>query len=171
LRLRDPHLYHLTLALMADAGEPGPASQLYRESVMTALLTRLILLQDRAQGAEADMRSRFTVLQQRRLAEFIEDNIASELNLPILAALTGYGLSRFKTLFKNTFGSAPHAYVLQRRVEHARRLIETGALPLSQIALEAGFSHQSHMASALRRSLGMSPGELRRIYAPPAVRP
>jgi AraC family transcriptional regulator len=171
LRLRDPHLYHLTLALMADAGEPGPASQLYRESVMTALLTRLILLQDRAQGAEADMRSRFTVLQQRRLAEFIEENIASELNLPILAALTGYGLSRFKTLFKNTFGSAPHAYVLQRRVEHARRLIETGALPLSQIALEAGFSHQSHMASALRRSLGMSPGELRRIYAPPAVRP
>jgi AraC family transcriptional regulator len=117
------------------------------------------------------MRSRFTVLQQRRLAEFIEENIASELNLPILAALTGYGLSRFKTLFKNTFGSAPHAYVLQRRVEHARRLIETGALPLSQIALEAGFSHQSHMASALRRSLGMSPGELRRISAPPAVRP
>jgi AraC family transcriptional regulator len=170
LRLRDAQLYHLTLALTADAGEPGPMGELYRESVMTALLTRLIVLQDRAQGTEADMRSRFTPLQQRRLAEFIEDNIPSELNLPVLAALTGYGLSRFKTLFRNTFGSAPHAYVLQRRVDHARRLIETGALPLSQIALEAGFSHQSHMASALRRSLGVSPGELRRIHAPPAGR-
>ncbi|MGF1621888.1 MAG: helix-turn-helix domain-containing protein [Rhodomicrobiaceae bacterium] len=170
LRLRDPQLYHLTLALMADAEEPGPMGQLYRESVMTALLTRLILSQDRAQGTEADMRSRFTPLQQRRLAEFIEENIAAELNLPVLAALTGYGLSRFKTLFRNTFGCAPHAYVLQRRVDHARRLIETGALPLSQIALEAGFSHQSHMASALRRSLGISPGELRRIQGSPANR-
>jgi AraC family transcriptional regulator len=112
LRLRDTQLYHLTLALMADAGEPGPMGELYRESVMTALLTRLIVLQDRAQGTEADMRSRFTPLQQRRLAEFIEDNIPSELNLPVLAALTGYGLSRFKTLFRNTFGSAPSPQLL-----------------------------------------------------------
>ena len=39
-------------------------------------------------------------------------------------------------------------------------LIQAGALPLSQVALEAGFAHQSHLARAMRRTLGVTPKAL-----------
>jgi len=54
-----------------------------------------------------------------------------------------------------------HAYVVERRVERARGLIAAGELPLAEIALAAGFVHQSHMARWMRRLLGTTPAQLR----------
>jgi AraC family transcriptional regulator len=161
LQLRDEQLHHLTLALTAEHRSGMPTGRLYIESLMTALLTRLISLRNGTVPFERDGQDRLSIVQQRKLVEFIEANISSNLSLAELAATIGYGVSRFKTLFKNSFGSTPHAYVVNRRVERAMALIDTGVLSLSQIALESGFSHQSHMAVAFRRSLGVSPGNLR----------
>jgi AraC family transcriptional regulator len=65
-------------------------------------------------------------------------------------------------VFKNTFGCTPHQYVLNRRVARAQLLVIKGELPLNEVALEAGFSHQSHMAAAFRREFGCTPGQMRR---------
>ena len=40
----------------------------------------------------------------------------------------------------------------------------TSPRPLSQVALEAGFSHQSHLARSMRKTLGVTPGKLARAY-------
>ena len=162
LKLRDPHLQHLALALVAEQRGMTKTGRVYVESLMTALLARLISIQDDAEIAQDENGDRLTVLQQQRLVEFIEAHIASDLSLASLAAIAGYGLSRFKTLFKNSFGCTPHSYVVARRLERARTLIETGRLPLSEIALESGFSHQSHMALAFRQAFGVLPGQIRR---------
>ncbi len=162
LQIRDPYLQHLTFALVAEHKGITTTGRIYLESVMTAILARLVALQDRAEIAQDENGDRLSVPQQQRLIEFIEANVASDLSLPSLAAIAGYGLSRFKTLFKNSFGCTPHSYVVTRRVERARTLIETGDLPLSEIALESGFSHQSHMALAFRQALGVLPGAIRR---------
>ncbi|KYF72421.1 hypothetical protein BE15_48030 [Sorangium cellulosum] len=53
-----------------------------------------------------------------------------------------------------------HEYVVQRRVERARALLLRGDLPASQVAIEAGFAHQSHMARCMRRVLGVTPTAL-----------
>jgi AraC family transcriptional regulator len=162
MQLRDPHLHNLTLALLAEYRGPVSIGRIYAESLMTAMLARLVALRNGVVVGPGDSGDRFSLLQQRRLAEYVEDNIASDLSLPSLAGMVGYGLSRFKTLFNNSFGCTPHSYVVRRRVERARALIEAGSLPLSEIALETGFSHQSHMATAFRQALGLSPGQLRR---------
>jgi AraC family transcriptional regulator len=161
LKLRDEQLHHLAQALMAEHRRAMPTGRLYSESLMTAMLLRLTSLRNGTSPGADDSRDRLPIAQQRMLTEFIEANIASDLSLTGLAVRVGYGVSRFKTLFKASFGCTPHAYVLGRRVAHAKALIDAGALPLSQIALEAGFAHQSHMATAFRRQLGISPGQLR----------
>lgn len=162
LRLRDEQLHHLALALLAEHRGAMPTGRLYAESLMTALLLRLMALRSGSDIAGQASANKLSPRQQQALIDFIEVNIDGALSLADLACLLGYGVSRFKTLFKNSFGRTPHAYVLERRVERARMLIDKGSLPLSQIALESGFSHQSHMAAAFRRSLGISPGQLRR---------
>jgi AraC family transcriptional regulator len=161
LQLRDQPLHHLALALMAEQRSPVPTGRLYVESLLTALLLRLTAIRNRTAHAQDRGADRLSVLQQQRLAEFIEANIASDLSLSGLARIVGYGVSRFKTLFKNSFGCTPHVYVLGRRVERAKALIAAGSLPLAQIALDSGFAHQSHMALVLRRTLGVSPAQLR----------
>jgi AraC family transcriptional regulator len=161
MQLRDEQLHHLALALLAENRSPVPTGRLYMESLMSALLLRLLSLRQGAALGHGESGDRLSMLKQQKLIEFIEAGIASDLSLPELANIVGYGVSRFKTLFKNSFGCTPHEYVLNRRVERARALIAAGTLSLSQIALESGFSHQSHMAAAFRKSLGVSPGQLR----------
>jgi AraC family transcriptional regulator len=162
MQLRDPHLHNLALALIAEHRGATKTGRIYVEGLMTAMLARLISLQGSAAIAPNESNDRLSFLQQQRLAEFIEANMASDLSLSSLAGIVGYGLSRFKTLFNNSFGCTPHSYVTKRRIERARDLVEAGILPLSEIALETGFSHQSHMAATFRQSLGVSPGQLRR---------
>jgi AraC family transcriptional regulator len=58
-----------------------------------------------------------------------------------------------------------HQYVVQRRVERARTLLLQGKLNASQIALDTGFAHQSHMAHWMGRLLGVTPRELIRSSA------
>lgn len=77
------------------------------------------------------------------------------------------GLSRYQLLrsFARALGITPHAYLVQRRVQIARRLI-AGGHSLSQAALAAGFADQSHMSRAFNRQLGLTPGRYRRAMQP-----
>lgn len=161
VQLRDPHLQGIAAALMTEHVAPSPLGRIYTESLMTAFVTRLANLQLRLPEIEPAV-SRFSFRQESQLIEFIEANLASNLSLTKLAALTQCRLSRFKALFKSTFGCTPHQYVLNRRVARAQLLVIKGGLPLNEIALEAGFSHQSHMATAFRREFGCTPGQMRR---------
>ena len=73
------------------------------------------------------------------------------------------GLSRFQLLrrFRARYGVPPHAWVLNRRAEAARRLIAAGE-NLSGAALRAGFADQSHMTRTFRKFYGYTPGAWQR---------
>ncbi|RIK38057.1 MAG: hypothetical protein DCC55_22300 [Chloroflexi bacterium] len=55
-------------------------------------------------------------------------------------------VSHLNTLFRRSTGLPVQEHVIQRRVERARELLVRGELPAIQVALDAGFAHQSHMA-------------------------
>jgi AraC family transcriptional regulator len=58
-----------------------------------------------------------------------------------------------------------HQYVIQRRVERAKTLLMQKGLSMAEIALAAGFAHQSHMARHMRRVLGLPPQAMKRLLA------
>jgi AraC family transcriptional regulator len=98
--------------------------------------------------------------RMRRVTDYIEANLDGDLSLRLLAQIAGLGLSHFKTLFRHTAGVPLHQYVIRRRVERASLLLAQGDLPISQVALAAGFTHPSHMARHVRRLLGVAPSDL-----------
>lgn len=69
------------------------------------------------------------------------------------------GISRFQVLrgFARETGLTPHAYLVQRRLQMARRLIAQG-MDLAEAAASSGFADQSHMTRAFVRTYGLSPG-------------
>jgi AraC-like DNA-binding protein len=86
------------------------------------------------------------------------------VTLAELAALSG--VSRFQLIrgFARWVGTTPHAYVLQKRVRLARRLLAVGRSP-AEAAAEAGFADQSHLTRAFTRQLGITPARYRATLA------
>lgn len=163
LQLRDARIEAIGWAIKADLESDMPSDPLYIDLLANALAVRLI---ETAGGSRLPMEGsgaqRLSTRQLRMLTEFIETNLDQKLHLAGLAAVAGVGVTRLKTLFRNSTGTSVHQYVIRRRIEYARALIATTTMPASEVALAAGFAHQSHMASTMRRILGQTPGEIAR---------
>jgi AraC-like DNA-binding protein len=92
----------------------------------------------------------------RRARERIDADPASSLTLIELAQEAG--LSRYQLIraFARQLGLTPHAYILQRRIALAQRLIRAGC-DLAAVATEAGFCDQSHLTRCFVRQFGVTP--------------
>ncbi len=92
----------------------------------------------------------------------IEKNIEQPLTIEMLAAKANMSPALFRKRFTATAGMSVHSYVMKERIERACELIDECNLPLATIAVQCGFSSQSHMTKIFRRELGATPAELRR---------
>ncbi len=92
-----------------------------------------------------------------RAKSCMDDAPAAPVTLGALAQLCG--LSRFQLLrsFTRATGLTPHAYLVQRRLHMARRIIRGGG-DLAEAAAASGFADQSHMTRLFVRAYGMTPG-------------
>jgi AraC family transcriptional regulator len=166
-QFRDPQIEHIAWALDAERRAGHPSGRLYTESLGMALAAHLL----GRHAASPKLRGGGLAKSQlRRVTTFIEEHIDENLPLARLAGVTKVSASHLKTLFRRSTGLPVHEYVVQRRVERAKALLVRGELPASQVALEAGFAHQSHMARWMRRILGVTPtsvvrGESRTVDA------
>lgn len=159
LGARDAFVEHIGRALEAELAAPEPAGRLYADSLAVALSTRL--LQNFAPAAPG--RQLLSKAQIRRLVEYVETNLDGDLSLGELAAVVGLSVPHMTTLFRRTMGQSVHSYVMERRVCRARALLLAGRAAIAEVALEAGFAHQSHLARWMRRLLGVTPSELARL--------
>ena len=159
LQMRDPRFQHLAWALQAELDAGDASDPLFAESLCTAMVVRLA----HNGGGIATLEGRRRTLAPRTatsVIDFIESNLDQRLTLDELAALAQLSAPHFKVLFRETLGVPVHRYVVQRRVERAKALLLQGKLSTSQVALETGFSHQSHMAHWMNRLLGLTPREI-----------
>lgn len=97
----------------------------------------------------------------RQTLSFINENLGRELSVDTLAERVYLSRYHFMRLFKAETGSTVHAYVRQKRLLYAARLIREGT-NANQAAEAAGFSDYSTFHRAFRSSFGVSPGQLKK---------
>ncbi|AWM86443.1 AraC family transcriptional regulator [Microvirga sp. 17 mud 1-3] len=95
-----------------------------------------------------------------RVREHLEAHLGQEAELASLAAMAGLSRSHFIRAFQRETGLTPHAYLLDRRVRAARRLLERGETP-GEVALACGFFDQSHLNRVFKARMGITPGAYR----------
>jgi len=98
-----------------------------------------------------------------RALDRIEHSISSGVSIEILASEAGMSPSQFARAFKATVQVSPHRYLTTRRIEHAKSLLANTRFRLAEIALETGFSSQSHFPDQFRKATGLTPLEFRRL--------
>jgi AraC-like DNA-binding protein len=136
----------------------GAELRIVRQSALDGLLERLTThLHWRTRYAEDPRLPR--VAQKAR--EYLHANARYDIGLDQLAAATGVDRFRLTRAFKAAYGIAPHAYLVQLRLATARRLLARGELPAT-IAMELGFSDQSHLGRWFVRAYGLTPALYRK---------
>ena len=95
-------------------------------------------------------------IQQAR--RYIEEYFVQGVSLHDLAQHVALSPYYFLRVFRAEVGMPPYAYLESVRIRHAQRLIETGK-PLAQVAIEVGFSSQSHMTRHFKKIIGTTPGQ------------
>lgn len=92
---------------------------------------------------------------------FIREHLGQGLSIDQLAAQVGVSPAHFRRLFQSAMGMPPHRYVMNARLERARDLLMQTDLPILHIALECGFSTQSHLTAAFKAAHASTPAEYR----------
>jgi AraC family transcriptional regulator len=101
----------------------------------------------------------------RRAREIVADRSARRLTLSEIAKEAGVHPMHLAREYRSHYGMSVGAAIRAHRVEAAAVRLATTADPIARIALDIGFSHQSHFTVAFKRLTGMTPAAFRKRYA------
>ena len=164
---QDPFLERIIRTGVLTRDWTEPADRIALGQAAQALLAHLA---GRLTRTEPVLRGGLSPAALRRVRERVEAGLEEALTIEDLAAAAGLSPFHFARMFKRATGESPHAYVLRRRIERARALLE-GDLPIAEVALACGFGSQSHLTARFRAATGLTPGRYRAAAAPSPYRP
>jgi len=169
IHIRDAQIERIGWMMQAEDHDGYPGGRLFSDSLAAALAARLLALQSPGRASTSARDRALPAWRLRRVIEYIEEHLDEDLALAELAVVAGFSLSHFKPLFRRAVGMPVHRFVLERRVERARVRLLEGRRSRTEIAIEAGFSHPSHMARSMRRVLGLTPSQIASRRNPGAI--
>jgi AraC family transcriptional regulator len=141
-----------------------------REAAKASLVQASHILQaeiERCSGANGSPRGGLAAWQILRVRAYVESNLHRTIHIRDLSAVARRSPAHFSRKFKQAVGASPHAYVVRRRLERACHQMMSGSDPLSEIALNVGFSDQAHLCRLFRQAFGQSPASWRREHEIP----
>jgi transcriptional regulator GlxA family with amidase domain len=102
-----------------------------------------------------------THTQLQQVLNYIQTHLDRDLSLTELAEVINISPTYFASLFKQAMAVSPHQYVIQQRVEQAKLMLSKTDLEIADIALQVGFSSQSHLTQHFKRFTGKTPKQIR----------
>ncbi|NJM71618.1 MAG: helix-turn-helix transcriptional regulator [Scytonema sp. RU_4_4] len=151
----DELTYNYARALSRELASPG--EPLYAETLSLAFTLHLLSNHSRKVKKPLSPKGKLSSIQLKEVIEYTRTQLGAELSLNQLADVAQVSEFYFSRLFKNTTGMAPHQFVLNLRLERAKKLILTGQMSLAEVALLCGFFDQSHFSNVFKRAFGMTP--------------
>lgn len=159
--VQDAQIRHIGLAALAECQSGFPSGRIYGESLAIALAARLVSCYSSGQLNFPNTNDGLPAWRLRRVTEFIEENINSELSLADLATIAQFSEYHFSRMFKLSTGLTPHRYVMERRVARAKELLSQSQISIKEISTSVGFADQAHLTTVFKRLTGATPKQYR----------
>ncbi|HEX8011011.1 MAG TPA: AraC family transcriptional regulator [Casimicrobiaceae bacterium] len=154
--LEDPDVASLIDLMRAEIKAGCPTGSAYGEALSVALSARVASLCASMPG-ERRRAALLSAKQLARVTNHVAKSLSDELTIDRLAALVNMSPFHFARCFKQTTGVTPHHFVTQERIRRAREMLASSKRSVGDIALELGFSSQSHFAEVYRKITGHTP--------------
>ena len=153
----DPRIKQIGCLLKQELQTGGMGGKMLAESLANALVVYLLRQYSANQPQISINTSKLSRIDLQQATSYIHDNLDADLSLTKLAEIVNLSKFHFARSFKQTTGISPHQYVIRTRVEKAKQLLATGKFSVGEVASFVGFAHQSHLASHMKRTLGVLP--------------
>ena len=159
---QDEVVHHIGASLLRGLRRPSEANQLFVDHMMLALTAHVAQAYGGLRPGSRSARGGLAPWQVKRACERLDSDLGGKLSLQQIAAEFDLSVSHFSRAFRTSTGLPPHQWLLQQRVKAAKQLMTVRDLPLSEIAISAGFANQSHFTRVFSAAVGVSPGVWRR---------
>lgn len=160
--IEDPRIQHLVGALTAEAADDTPSGLPFVDALTIALSLQLVRQSGLAPSQTERARGGLEPDVRQRVLDVMHAHPAAHLTIDALARAAGLSPAHFARAFKESVGRAPHQYLLDLRLERARRWLDAPEATLSDVALRAGFADQAHFTRFFKRRYGVTPGVMLR---------
>lgn len=154
----DPVVRALGHAVLPVLGQGGAVTDLYLDHILHAMTAHVLGRYGQTGAASAGRTGGLTARQLRLVQELMESNLAADVSLAQLAAACQLSVPHLSRAFRRSTGVAPYRWLLDRRIEEAKRLLANPQARLAEVALDCGFADQSHLTRAFTARVGISPG-------------
>jgi AraC family transcriptional regulator len=162
----DPVIQTVATHLALEMQSGSPPERLYAESACEFLAHHMIHSYSTLSAPPPRASGGLPPRRLKLILDYIEENVAKPIALRRLGELAGISTRHFERAFRQAIGVPPHAYVLRKRVILAQNLlVSEPRLAIDEIAVRAGFSSSSHLASTFLRQTGHSPTAFRRLHS------
>jgi AraC family transcriptional regulator len=158
-RQQDNRLFQIGQWLQEEVQNGNPGGKLYADSLANVLAVHL--LRNYAVFPATTPERSVNKSQIATVISYMRENLDREIGLDELALVSHISPSYLVRLFKQATGVAPHQYLIQLRVNRAKELLVQGKLSISEVALQTGFTDQSHLHRHFKRLTGLTPKALK----------
>jgi AraC family transcriptional regulator len=160
-RKQDLQLQHIAMLFLAELRSGGVMGRLYIESLTQALIIHLLRHYSEVVQIVTSKNRSLTHIQLQEAIDYIHTHLDRDLSLFQIAKVINISPTYFASLFKRATGTSPHQYVIQQRVERAKLMLSKTDMAIADIALQVGFSSQSHLTQQFKRLTGVTPKQVR----------
>ena len=147
--------------LLPALRHPDQANRLFVDHALLAVGVHVAQTYGGMRPMSPPARGGLAPWQQRRVVEFIEQNLAEDTSLDGLAKLVRLSPYHFLRSFKRSLGEPPHRYWTARRIERAKTLLANPGASITEVAFQVGFSGTSAFSAAFRRITGQTATDYR----------
>ena len=161
--IADETIRDLSILMLPALRTPKQVNRLFADHVTLALAAHVAHAYGGMRTAPRLVKGGLAPWQERRAKEILAADLTGSTPLTQVAAACGLSVGHFSRAFRRSTGLAPHAWLLQLRVDRAMPLLRQRNQPLSEIAVACGFVDQSHFTRVFVQRVGLTPGAWRRI--------
>lgn len=160
---KDPLLKHLLVKCIEGMQGDSSLDHLYIESLINTLILHIYKNYSAQKKGVPACVGGLSPYQLRCTIDYVETHLGQEIKLADIAELLGMSQYHFCRLFRQSMGFSPYQYVIQKRVEQAKKMLrQLQNTSIAAIALECGFSSQSSLCKHFRNLTGVTPKAYRR---------
>ncbi|MGL6339972.1 MAG: helix-turn-helix domain-containing protein [Waterburya sp.] len=160
--IRDPAIYNLALLFKSELESQKNCDRLYIDSLTDTLIIHLLRRYSTQKYLPQKYGDGLSKNKLQEIIKYIETHLTEDLSLQQLAQVLHLNPHYFTSLFKQSMGMSAYQYVITRRIETAKRLLQQQDLPIIEIAYCTGFRSSSHFSNTFRKHIGVTPSAYRK---------